>query len=173
MPARKHDELHRIAVSIAFVFGLTLAAAAIAAAWPKLGPAGAPHPTLHGTLGESVSIFAHNLRGLAAPAVLVIARWHRARITRRLGDVVVAAIVLADMLSVGLALGKFQSRLLVYLPHLPFEWTALALSTCMWLAARQQCPERVVWRYAAAAAALLAVAALLETFAVPHVRAGV
>ena len=169
-PARAaRGELARIARVAGAVWGLTLAAAITVALTGSLAPGGHPHPVLHGTPSEAVELFAHNLRALFAPLILALARWGRGRLTRTAGDVIVAAIVLANTATVGAALGRFGTTLLPYLPHLPLEWSALTLATCAWVAQRTGPPRpRLVARYAAGTVALAAGAAVLETFAVPH-----
>ena len=136
---------------------------------PALAPAGAPHPTLHGTAGEAISILSHNLRILAAPLILAAARWAAGPITRLLGDAIVAAILIVNPLLVGAAIGEHGPGLLAYLPHLPLEWAALSTAAGAWLAARSSrraAPSLVA--YAAAATTLAAIAAVIETLAIPH-----
>jgi hypothetical protein len=136
---------------------------------PALSPAGAPHPMLRGTAGEAISILSHNLRILAAPLILAAARWAAGPITRLLGDAIVAAIVIVNPLLVGAAIGKHGTGLLAYLPHVPLEWAALSTAAGAWLAARstrRAGPSLVA--YAAAATTLAAIAAVVETLAIPH-----
>ena len=87
----------------------------------------APHPTLHGTLGE-LSILADEPAGARPPFVLAAFGVHRSRGGRRFGDLLIATVVTLNTLNVGLAIGHFGTRLLPYLPHLPLEWLALAIS---------------------------------------------
>ena len=124
-----------LAVSLTLA-GVTLLAAIAATLAPELGPATAPHPTLHGTPDEALSIAAHNARTLIAPLLLIAGRWHTSRLTRPIGDAIVAALVIANATLVGLALGRYPTQLPAYLPHLPLEDTALAIAAGAWLAHR-------------------------------------
>lgn len=136
---------------------------------PALAPAGTPHPTLHGTTSEAVSIFAHNMRILAAPLILAAARWGTGRTTRLLGDAIVAATVIVSPLLVGAAIGGHGLQLLTYLPHLPLEWAALSAAAGAWLSARStRLAASSLVAYAAAAITLAAIAAVVETLAIPH-----
>jgi hypothetical protein len=162
------DEIRRLGWIAASVGALTIVAA-IAGAWmPELAPSARPRPVLHGTVGEALSIFVHNMRLLVVPLMLTAGRWTTGR-TRPVGDVVLVAMVVANATTVGLALGRNRSELLPYLPHLPLEWMALSVTAGAWLSHRGQ---RATWRslapYAAAVLVLAALAAVLETFAVPH-----
>ena len=68
-----------------------------------------PHPTLHGSLGDLASIAATNARVLSAPFLLALFRFPDHRRTRRLGDLLIAGVLAANALRVGLALGRWQS----------------------------------------------------------------
>jgi hypothetical protein len=151
------------------VLALAGAAAVAAAVDPALAAAGHPHPTLVGTVGEAASILLDNLRALAAPFLLIALGFPAARITRTIGDVAIAAILAVNCVTVGVALGRWQGRLLPYLPHLPLEFSALACSTCAWLIARDDTRRRrEVAVLALVTIALLIGAACLETWATPH-----
>jgi len=104
---------------------------------PALAPAGTPHPTLHGTASEAASIFAHNMRILAAPLILAAARWETGPTTRLLGDAIVAATMIVSPLLVGAAIGDHGLQLLAYLPQLPLEWAALSVAAGAWISARR------------------------------------
>jgi hypothetical protein len=149
----------------------TLLAALASALIPELGPASHPHPTLHGTQGEAAGIFVGNARLLALPFILVVGRWPTGRVTRPAGDLLVAGLLIANAVSVGLALGRYPTALAPYLPHLPLEDGALALAASAWLEHRTTNPPgRKLLRRALLTLALVAAAALLETYAVPHAR---
>lgn len=154
------------------IVALTAAAAIASAVWPELGPGRQPHPTLHGTPGEVASILATNARTLIAPMLLAAGRWHTGRATRQLGDVVVAALVISNPVMIGLALGRHPIELLEYLPHLPLEDAALAIAASAWVARRvrrgDDSPPASTARYAAVTAAVVLLAAIVETYAVPH-----
>jgi hypothetical protein len=158
-----------VAVAITTV---TLLAALASSLLHELGPATAPHPTLHGTAAEALSIASHNARTLVAPLLLCAGRWHTGRLTRHVGDLVVAALVTANAAMIGLALGRYPTQLPAYLPHLPLEDAALAIAAGAWLARRRRShASRAVPELARTAVLVLAVtiaAAIVETYAVPH-----
>jgi hypothetical protein len=149
---------------------VTLLGTLIGAMLPALAPGGTPHPTLHGTSGDVLSIFTHNLRVLAAPLILSISGWASSRITRAIGDALVIATFLVSPLVVGVAIGRYGSKLLIYLPHLPIEWGALSVAAGAWLAARGgRASARALVAYTGLTVALAAIAAVVETVAIPQV----
>lgn len=170
--SRRTLSRHPAVLVAALVLVLTVLAAVASALWPELGSGRHPRPTLHGTPGEALSIFVTNARTLIAPLLLAAGRWHTGRATRHIGDVLVAAAVIANPVMVGLALGRHPAELLAYLPHLPLEDAALAIAASAWVARRL--PSTAGGRPAGVlgcavltlAVALLA--ALVETYAVPH-----
>ena len=132
-------------------------------------------------LDTAVSIFAHNARLLAAVfgAILVAqSPWLAGRDIRHLPvmsllaaavDAVLALGVAANVALVGAALGAYGVRMAVaMLPHGPLELAAYALALALYLQARR---GPMTARHVLAVGALclggLALAALLETFAVP------
>jgi hypothetical protein len=161
-----------VAIAALAVLAATGFAALASALDPALGPAGHPHATLHGTLGEALSIFATNGRLLIVPFLLVVGRWPSGRVTRPLGDLIVTALLAVNAVTIGLALGRFPASLLPYLPHLPLEDAALATAVGAWLSRRLSRPPgrppRTVRSYAACTGMLTAAAALSEAFLVPH-----
>jgi hypothetical protein len=154
------------------IAAVTLLSAIAAALAPRLGPATSPHPTLHGTPGEAVAIFVHNARTLALPLLLCAGRWHTGRVTRHVGDVLVAALVVANAALVGAALGRYPSELPRYLPHMALEDGAVAIAAGAWLAHRAHARAGLAAPSVTRAAALTLVATLaaasVETYAVPH-----
>ncbi len=70
---------------------------------------------------------------LAAPFLLVLLDFPQSSLGRRAGDLIVTALTAASTIPVGLELGRWQGRLLPYLPQLPLEWAALALAVGAWL----------------------------------------
>lgn len=126
---------------------------------------------------EAVSIFAHNLRALAAVAGLLLVaqspywagkdgggRLHR--IIRHGGETLLGAGVAANVIVIGASLGAYGTRMvLALLPHGPVELAAYALSLALYLEGRQR---RLALAHMLAIAALsvaaLALAAVLETF---------
>jgi hypothetical protein len=159
-------------LALAATIAITLFAALASALDPALGPPGHPHPALHGTLGEALGIFASNSRLLIVPLLLVAGQWPAGRLTRHLGDLLVGALLVVNPVTIGLALGRFPTTLLPYLPHLPLEDAALATTIAAWLSRRVPQapgrPARSVASYASQTVVLTAVAALVETFLVPH-----
>jgi hypothetical protein len=131
----------------------------------SLNPQRNPPPKI----GHVLALLAHNLPLAAWPLLLGVVGAHRHHLARQITDTVVAAWLTANVLPVGAALGAYGSTLLAYLPQVPFEWAALALSTSTWLLQRRD-PLTVgegVALFALIAGALLC-AAILETVAVPH-----
>lgn len=152
---------------------VTAVAAGVALVWPALGPGARPHPALRPSAGAVVSILVNNLRVLAAPFVLVVARFARARAGRLAGDLLICAILVINATSVGLALGRWGVRLIPFIPQLPVEYLATATAATAWLGARHARPESGLPRVtilALATAALTAIAAVLEVLLTPHVR---
>jgi len=170
MPAREHAR--RVGADAACVWLLTAFGVLLARLVPALAPSADPHPTLHGTLGELASVIANNLRVLAAPFLLAVFRWPGGRLTRRLGDVVIAALIAENTVAVGLALERWGDRLLPYVPQLPLEWTALGIGGAAWLTARDGGRGRVLAVYALATLALTISAAAVEVDFTPHAHTG-
>ena len=166
MPAREHAR--RLGAAAACVWLLTAFGVLLARLAPALAPSTRPHPTLHGTLGELASVIANNLRVLAAPFLLAVLRWPAGRMTRRLGDLLIAALIAENTISVGLALGRWGGWLLPYVPQLPLEWTALGIAGAAWLTARDSGRGRVLAGYALAALALTISAGAVEVELTPH-----
>ncbi|MDQ6807546.1 MAG: hypothetical protein M3065_21930 [Actinomycetota bacterium] len=159
-------ELTAAAGAVLTITGAGVLAGALA---PALAGSTHPHPTLVGTVGEASSILLNNLRALPAPFLLVIFGFPAARITRTVGDLAVAAILALNCIPVGIALGRWQGRLLPYVPHLPIEFSALTCSTCAWLIARDNSKRRrELAVLALTTVTLLIGAACLETWATPH-----
>ena len=88
---------------------------------------------------------------------------------RRAGDLIVAALTAASTIPVGIELGRWQGRLLPYLPQLPLEWAALAVAVHVWISGRSgRGPTHRLMVLAGLTLALLIAAASLETWATPH-----
>ena len=111
-------------------------------AWPALGPAARPHATLHPSLDAIASILLNNARVLAAPFILVAARFDRGRVSRVAGDTIVAAILVGNAIAVGFALGRWRGALIPYVPQLPVEY--LAAATAADCVAQRPPPQRPV-----------------------------
>jgi hypothetical protein len=89
--------------------------------------------------------------------------------TRWVFDTVLGVAYLANAAQFGVALGAYGTRLLAWIPHVPLELCALAVSAGAYLAARQrQLTARQLCGSAAIAGLLVIAAAIVETWAVPH-----
>ena len=151
----------------------TALGAGTAAAWPTLGPASRPHATLHPSLDAIASILLNNLRVLAAPFILAVARFGATRTSRLAGDAIVATILVGNAVAVGLALGRWRGALIPFVPQLPIEYLAAATAATAWLDARRQARPRGLQIAAANAAAtigLTVAAAAIEVLLTPHAR---
>ena len=171
-------ELARLAVTVSVlavaacivVAGIVaVAAPAQARAW--LGftfPGVAPRPAV------AVGIFAHNLRSLSGVLVLLIfsrlvaraPEERSARLAVRLGELILAGAITANIAVVAVALGAYRERMLITLmPHGPFELAAYSLALALYLQDRRHNqPAAHVAKVAIACVALLAIAAVLETW---------
>ena len=151
----------------------TVLAAAAAVVWPALGPAARPHATLLPSLDAISSIVVNNVRVLAAPFILVAARFDRGRLSRLAGDTIVTAILVGNAIAVGLALGRWRSALIPYVPQLPLEYLAAATAATTWVNARRDSSlsgPSIAAISAVATLALTAVAAAIEVLLTPHAR---
>ena len=89
----------------------------------------------------------NNVRVLAAPFILVAARFDRGRVSRLAGDTIVTAILVGNAIAVGFALGRWRGALIPYVPQLPLEYLAAATAATAWLNARRGThPARAVYR---------------------------
>src|SRR6202011_2314762 len=87
----------------------------------------------------------------------------------RAGHLILTALTAASTIPVGLELGRWQGRLLPYIPQLPLEWAALALALGAWLTTRaDQASRRQLVVLAASIAVLLVGAAAIETWCTAH-----
>jgi hypothetical protein len=151
------------------VLGTTLAASLVAAVDPALAGSTPPHAALTGNLDDWTSIVADNSRVLAAPFLLWLLGMHNSRVSRQVGDAVVLVVIAVNAIPVGIALGRWQSRLIPYVPQLPLEWAALILAVSAWLTIRTTTATRHrIAGLAASTAVLVLTAAALETWATPH-----
>jgi hypothetical protein len=149
-------------------------APALAAAGRRLVPlALAPG---HPTLSQAAVILAANLRAVALPLLgavalnAVRARRPRAIDVRALLDVLLGLSVAANALLLALSLGGYGvGRLAPWLPHVPIEFAAMAVALATYLAARRRPVSAAQLAVGAGlSGALLAVAAVLETYGTPH-----
>jgi hypothetical protein len=147
--------------------------AVLAIALPALAPATHPHATLRPSADAVISILLNNVRVLAAPFILVAARFERSRPSRLVGDTIVGAILLGNAIVVGLALGRWRGALIPFVPQLPLEYLAAATAASTWLDARRNGSRAAAangWPNAVGTIALAAAAAVIEVLLTPHVR---
>ncbi|MGH2909522.1 MAG: hypothetical protein ACRDK8_09520 [Solirubrobacteraceae bacterium] len=116
----------------------------------------------------AVSLWFHNARLALAPLAAAAAVQHRPGRLRQAGDVLLAVVLAVNVIPVAVELGTWGARLLPYIPNAPVELLALLIGpVSWWLVTRGRVPLRSLWLSAAIVVALLAVAACLETWAVP------
>jgi hypothetical protein len=92
----------------------------------------------------------------------------RSRQWRPAADATLTAMFATDAVLVGSALGAYGLQLVPFIPHLPFEWAALACAVVPWLVARRGPLDRQVLAPLGATAVLLLVAGCAETWLTPH-----
>jgi len=105
----------------ALLWTITLLGALLGTAFQDLAPGGRPHPALQESWGELASIAAYNARVLSAPFLLAFFRFPAHPRTRQFGDLLIAGVLGENALRVGLALGRWHTRLIPYVPQLPLE----------------------------------------------------
>ncbi len=181
-PHRTHPLVARPAgaaiACTATLVALTALAAAVGALDHALVPSTPPHPTLHPTLAAATSILRNNARVLALPYGLLVLRFDAVRWGRTVGTALLVGVLSVNAIAVGLALGRWQQRLIPYLPHLPHEWAAAGVSASVWGGALARAGDPGApthpksWRWCALAAAstllLLTAAAAAEVLLTPH-----
>ncbi len=166
---RRHPKGDVLA-TLAAVWLLTAVGVLIGLAAPELAPSGNPHPTLRGTATDVLSILVSNLRLLSVPFALALLGFQRSRHARRFGDLLVGTVVPLNAIRVGLALGRYGTELIPYIPQLPVEWLALALSTSAWIAARHDAQLRTPRIRALQTVLVATAAAAIEALLTPHAR---
>lgn len=121
-----------------------------------------------GAVDQIVALVMHNAGIACWPLLLGSLISPRGRFAA-LGDITVAASLALNALLVGVALGAYGQTIVPYLPHLPFEWAALALGSSGWWTQRtvSLAPHQIAL-IATVACTLLLFAAALEVLAVPH-----
>ena len=111
---------------------------------------------------------------LAVPFALTWLQFPDRAATRILGDTAITMLLVRSAITVGLALGRWQTRLIPYIPQLPLEYLAAAIAAGNWLTARQHRnslqPPRASVPAAALTIALLIAAASAEVLLTPHAR---
>lgn len=165
--------LRAIAMCWVGLAAATAFGAVVALALPAVAPSTHPHATLRPSAGVVVSILLNNLRVLAAPFILVAARFERAHGSRLIGDAIVTAILLGNAIAVGLALGRWRGALIPFIPQLPVEYLAASTAAATWIDARRDArrskPANTMTS-AVATVALAVAAAAIEVFLTPHAR---
>jgi hypothetical protein len=130
----------------------------------------------HPATSQALALLGANLRAVAIPLLCALAlsasqhRPPRIIYLRALLDAVLifSSAANAGVLTLAIA-GYGLVRLAPWLPHLPLELAAMALALSCYLDARRGVLRpRHIAATAAQAAALLSVAAVLETWATPH-----
>ena len=176
VPARGSQRPRRATSAIIAAYAglwlLTAAAVLTAALAPSLGPSRAPHPTLKPSAAAIAGILLTNVRALAAPFLLAAFRFGGARGSRAFGDVLVATPLALVATRVGAALGRWDGRLIPYLPQLPIEYLAAAIAAGVWIVHRRDAAirGRSLARSATLLLIALAAAAAVEVLATPHPR---
>jgi len=168
MPLRR--PAHELARALTAVWLLTALGGVAGLLAPEVAPGGGPRPTLHGSVGDMISILAINLRLLSVPFALALLGFQRSGPGRAFGDLLVGAVVTLNTLRVGLAFGGYGTRLIPYIPQLPIEWLALALSASAWIAARHGAQPRPLRNRALQTFLAAAAAAAIEALLTPHAR---
>lgn len=130
----------------------------------RLDARGNPPPRL----GHVLALVAHNLPTAAWPLLLsVVVAQHR--LARLCADALLAVVLIVNTAPVGAALALYGVRLVAFIPQLPVEWAALSLGAASWLSQRKRAMKpRQTLAVLGVIAALVTVAAALETIAVPH-----
>jgi len=133
-----------------------------------LSAAATPAPSLARVFG----LTAHNLPVVAWPLLLDVGGARRSRASRGTADALLVASMTANVVPVGAALGAYGPALVAFVPQLPLEWAALALGVTAWRGVKRprDTPHRSLGRLSLIVV-LVALAASVETFAVPHVSA--
>jgi len=168
-PLRADGAALTFLVALAGIWTLTLLAAGLGELPSHIEAQLQLRPHTRPTIHDALATWLHNTRVAGWPLLLAALGLHRERWQRRLGDLLLAATITANSVLVGAALAAGHERLLPYLPHLPIEWAALALAASGWhLASRHRITHRQLTTIAVAFLTLLALAATLETYAVPH-----
>ena len=158
-----------IAYASSAVIAVTAAGAALGALDPSLTGNTPPHPTLTGSLADATRILANNTRVLGAPFIAIALGLHGSARLRLVGDAITVTVLATNAIPIGIALAHWGNRLLPYIPQLPVEASALAVSIAAWITARDGAPDmRQTIRLAVTTLGLLVAAAGIETWCTPH-----
>ncbi len=133
-------------------------------------------PGVPARVGDAVLIFEHNLAAVLGvlgvlPIAQIAARAPHGpgpvqRAVQICAELVLAAAIAANTLTVGVSVGAYGTRMLVaMLPHGPVELAAYTLPIALYLHGRRRAlPARQLAATIASSITLLAIAAVLETF---------
>lgn len=165
-------------IGYTFIWAITLASAAIVAAAGGTLEDGvrhvlmlslSPRRTATPELGQAVALAAHNIPIACWPLLLGVLGAEQKPTSRHLADALLAASILVNAMPVGAALGAYGAALLPYIPQLPLEWGGLALGISGWLLQRKRAlrPRETI-TLLTLAGLVLACAATVETFCIPH-----
>jgi hypothetical protein len=163
-----------VVTTVLVAAGVEVTCASAARGWLRFGFAGVP-----GTLGEALGIFAANARLLVAVGVATLTAQLRLRdeahskepgalrVLSRVCDLALFVAALVNIGIVGLSIGAYGWRMCVaILPHGPVELSAYSVALGFYRHARRwRISRQTALSAAAGATGLLALAALLETFA--------
>jgi len=168
-PPRSIGVQAMLAIILAAISAMTLVIAGLSALSAYLEPRLVLHPHTQPDLTTALKTWIHNVRVAGWPLLFVAIGVHRARWRRQFADILLGCSVVLNASLVGAAVAAGGHRIFPYLPHLPFEWAALATSATGWLlASRSTLSGRQLRALIGCFLLLLALAALLETYAVPH-----
>jgi hypothetical protein len=133
-------------------------------------PPATPHDSIDPNAAAVASLVLHNAAVAMVPLALLALGWDQIPIVKNLADGLVAVVVIVNGAVVGYAFARAGPALLPYLPHLPFEWMAVAIPAGAWFSFRLQPPvnrRSSLLRAVVPTALALLIAALLEALATP------
>jgi len=166
---RTDEAARTFVVALAAIWTVTLLAAGLGELPSLIGEQLQLQPHSTPTIHDALMTWLHNVRVGGWPLLLAALGLHRHRWQRRLGDVLLATSLIANGTLVGAAIAAGHERILPYLPHLPFEWAALALSATGWYqTSRGRLTHHQLVRLVVACLTTLLAAAIMETYCVPH-----
>lgn len=130
------------------------------------------HPAVFAT---AFRFWFDNARLMLGPLALAMAVMHATqasasagRLLRRVGDTLLAAFAVINLLPFAVTLGTWGTRSLPYNPHAPLEMAAFSTAlVTWWLATRRRLPTSALPLVAVVIVVLLAAAAAAETWLIP------
>lgn len=162
---------HALLGSWAITLGVAAATALIpgAASYARdaIGATFTPQPA---SWQQAAGFWLHNTQVAALPLVALFAARY-GRLPRTFFDVLLPVWLAFNVAIIGAAIGAYGiARTAPWLPHLPLEIAAIAATLGAYITLRRapQLPLRLLAASAGTAIALLAAAATLETYAIPH-----